>query len=120
MTDLTRKIGKYAIALAVDSLFGLPWFYLRVLLSGSLRHDSLVDLIPQAVDIAVRLLVVVLLAIDFKKNDLRHAALVCIAALLYPVLGVVLFAILLIERGRQIAVSRVLMATEPHSISVRP
>lgn len=101
MREFIRTINKYVILLIISSLFGIPWFYLRSLLFPEFRPDSIVNSIPNIVSYVVRLIVIVLLIIDFKKNDLKNTVVTCIAALFFPLLGIVIFAILLIESERK-------------------
>jgi hypothetical protein len=103
MKDFIRKINKYIILMIISSLFGMPWFYVKFLLFEPQMHTefSLVESIPTFVDYAIRLIVIILLVIDFRKEDLKNVVLTCIAALFFPLLGVVIFSILLIEKNRQ-------------------
>lgn len=101
MKDFIKKLNKYVILMIVSSLFGMPWFYLRHLILQYNGPDSIIESIPTLVDYAIRLTVTVLLIIDFKKEGLKNVVLTCIAALFFPLLGIVIFAILLIENNRQ-------------------
>lgn len=101
MKDFIKKLNKYIILMIVSSLFGMPWFYFRHLIFQYNGPDSIIEFIPTLVDYAVRLTVTVLLIIDFKKEGLKNLVLTCIAALFFPLLGIVIFAILLIENNRQ-------------------
>ena len=100
MREFIKTINKYAILLIVSSLFGMPWFYLRYLFFKNYVPDSFVDSIPTIVDYLIRLIVIVLLIIDFKKTNLKNIILTCIAALFFPLLGIVIFSILWIENER--------------------
>lgn len=103
MKDFIRKINKYIILMIISSLFGMPWFYVRFLLFEPQMHDefSIVDSIPTLADYAIRLIVIILLIIDFRKEYLKNVVITCIAALFFPLLGIVIFSILLIEKNRQ-------------------
>ncbi|MFO7869726.1 MAG: hypothetical protein R6U95_10560 [Bacteroidales bacterium] len=101
MKDFVKKLNKYVILMIVSSLFGMPWFYLRHLIFEYNGPDSIIESIPTLIDYAVRLTVTVLLIIDFKKEGLKNVVLTCVAALFFPLLGIVIFAILLLENNRQ-------------------
>ena len=101
MREFIKVINKYVILLIISSLFGMPWFYLRYLLFHDYRPDSIVNSIPTIVNYAIRLIVIILLIVDFKKSDLKNVVLTCIAALFFPLLGIVIFSILLIESERK-------------------
>ncbi|MGE0088536.1 MAG: hypothetical protein AB7S50_03570 [Bacteroidales bacterium] len=101
MKDFIKKINKYIILLIVSSLFGMPWFYFRHLIFKYNGPDSVIESIPLFIDYAIRLAVICLLIIDFKKEHIKNVGLTCIAALFYPLLGIVIFSILLIENNRQ-------------------
>jgi hypothetical protein len=100
MREFIKTINKYAILLIVSSLFGMPWFYLRYLIFDDYRPDSIINFIPTFVDYLIRLIVIVLLIIDFKKNNLKNIVVTTIATLFFPLLGIVMFSILLIEKRR--------------------
>lgn len=101
MREFIRTINKYVILLIISSLFGMPWVYLRYLLFPDYRPDSIINSIPIYIDYLIRLIVIILLIIDFKKNDLKNVVLTCIAALFFPLLGIVVFSIILIESERK-------------------
>ncbi|GET23008.1 hypothetical protein CLV93_11630 [Prolixibacter denitrificans] len=101
MKDFIKKINKYVILMIVSSLFGMPWFYFRHLIFEYNGPDSIIESIPTFVDYAIRLTVIILLVIDFKTENLKNVVLTCIAAFFFPLLGIVIFSILLIESNRQ-------------------
>lgn len=101
MKDFIKKINKYVILMIVSSLFGMPWFYFRRLIFEYNGPDSIIESIPTFIDYAIRLTVIILLIIDFKKENLKNVVLTCIATLFFPLLGIVIFSLLLIESNRQ-------------------
>jgi len=101
MREFIKTINKYAILLIVSSLFGMPWLYLRFQLFNEYNPESFINYIPTFVDYLIRLIVIVLLIIDFKRNNLKNIIVTTIAALFFPLLGIVMFSILLIEKGRE-------------------
>ncbi len=70
MKDFIKKINKYIILMIVSSLFGMPWFYVKFLIfEPQMYHEySILDSIPTFVDYGIRLTVIILLIIDFKKK----------------------------------------------------
>jgi len=101
MRDFIKKINKYVILMIISSLFGMPWFYFRHLIFEYNGPDTIIESIPTFIDYAIRLIVIILLIIDFKKENLKNIVLTCFATLFFPLLGIVIFSILLIESNRQ-------------------
>jgi hypothetical protein len=101
MTELLKKLNKYIILLIISSLFGMPWIYLKYSLFEYNGPDSIIESIPTIIDYLIKLTVIVLLIIDFKKEQLKNIVLTCIAAFLYPLLGIVIFAIMIIDKERK-------------------
>ena len=100
MTKFIKTINKYVILLIISSIFGMPWLYFRFLVFENLVPESIVNSIPTIVDYLIRIVVIVLLIIDFKKYNLRNVVLTCIAALFFPLLGIVIFSILMLTDER--------------------
>lgn len=101
MKKLIKAINKYIILLIIYSLFGMPWFYIRYLFFNDLGLDSIINAIPSYMDYLIRLIVVILLIIDFKKYELKNVVISCIAALFFPLLGIVSFGILLLGKEKE-------------------
>ena len=101
MNEFLRIINKYVILLIISSLFGMPWLYVRFFIFEYSGPDSIIESIPTIIDYLIKLTVIILLIIDMKKENLRSIILTCIAAFLYPLLGVVFFAIMLIDKERK-------------------
>lgn len=100
MKEFIRIMNKYVILLIVSSLFGIPWFYLSHIFFKNYQPDSFVNYVPSIANYLIRLIVIVLIIIDFRKNNLKNILLTCIATLFYPLLGIVIFAILFIDNER--------------------
>jgi hypothetical protein len=100
MTELTKKLTKYIILLIISSLFGIPWIYLRYFVFKYNAPDSISESIPTIIDYLIKLTVVVLLIIDFRKEKLKNIVLTCIAAFVFPLLGIVIYAIMLIDKEK--------------------
>ena len=101
MNEFIKKINKYVILLIISSFFGMPWLYVRYYIFEYDGPDSIIESIPSIIDYLIKLTVIVLLIIDFKKEQLKNIVLTCIAAFLYPLLGIVIFAIMLIDKERK-------------------
>lgn len=78
----------------------MPWIYISHLLLDINDHETytLVDSIPGYINYLIRLIIIILLIVDFKKENLKHIVLTCIAAWFYPLLGVVILSLLLLEK----------------------
>jgi hypothetical protein len=102
MSALLKKINKYIILMIVSSIFGMPWFYVRHLLFDINNRETyaLIDSIPGYVDYLIRLITIVFLIIDFRREHLKYLVLACIAALFFPLLGIIMFSLLYLEKGR--------------------
>ncbi len=87
----------------VSSLFGMPWFYVRHLIFDFNNHETftLVTSIPGYVDYLIRLITIILLIIDFRREKLKYLVLACISALFFPLLGIIMFSLLYLEKGRE-------------------
>ena len=102
MNKFIKILNKYIILIIIQSLFGMPWHHIRSLLTKTYNYcpnpDSInyIDYIPSAVNFLIRIISIMLLIIDFKKYKLRGVIFACIAALFFPLLGVVIFAVLLL------------------------
>lgn len=103
MNEFIKTINKYVILLIVVSLFGMPWFHIRFWLYELYPPESFVDSIPSIVDYLIRIIVIILLIIDFKKNNLKNVVISCISALFFPLLGNVIFAIMYLEKEKATA-----------------
>ncbi len=103
MSDILKILNKYIILLIVSSLFGMPWFYVQNLLFDISNHETyaLVSSIPNYVNYLIRLIIIGLLIFDFRKEGLKYIVLTCIATLFYPMLGLVILSLLLIEKGKK-------------------
>jgi hypothetical protein len=100
MNELIKALNKYVILLIISSLFGVPWFYIRYSVFKDFSPDSILNSIPTLMEYLTRLIVIVLLIIDFKKYRIKNAIISCVAALFFPLLGIVTFGILLLGNER--------------------
>ena len=99
MKKFTKKINKYIVLLIISSVFGRPWTYAKPFIFGYNTSNSLMDLMPVYIEYGLRLVIVALLIIDFRKENLKYIVLTAIATCFYPLLGAVVFAILLLEKA---------------------
>ena len=86
----------------ISSLFGMPWFYVQNLLFEINNNETyaLATSIPNYVNYLIRLIILILLIIDFRKMNLKYIVLSCIATLFYPLLGVVILSLLILEKEK--------------------
>ena len=109
MIEFIKVLNKYIILLITSALWGMPWFYISWFIFQKYENINIdvINAIPHYLDWLFRIVVIVLLIIDFKKYNLKNAIISCIAALFFPFLGIVVFAILLIldekKSGNQVA-----------------
>jgi hypothetical protein len=103
MNDFMKVLGKYFILLIVLSLFGMPWFYAKIVLLKTelTQYWKFIESIPTYVGYLIRIIIIILLIVDFQKKELKYVALACIASLFYPLLGVVILALLLLENKKE-------------------
>lgn len=100
MSDFSKTIKKYMILLIISSFSEIMWFYIFYWIFVKLNFENHISAMPTFMDYLIRLIVVVLLIFDFKKHQLKNVVMACIAALLYPVFGIVLFSILFLTSKR--------------------
>ena len=97
MKSILSLISKYAIILALGSLFGNTWFYLKHII---FPIDSIEDInfwheLPTYSNYLIKIIVTVLLVIDVKKYKVNYY-LIPIVGFFYPLVGICAFLILLI------------------------
>ncbi len=105
MKELIKTLNKYVILLIVSSLFGMPWFYIKNLIYTNYPNImnvsySFYDNIPTIVDYLIRIIILILIINDFKKENIKNVLLTSIATIFYPLLGIVIFSILLLEKQK--------------------
>jgi len=96
-----QTLNKYVVLFIVSGLFGMPWIYLRNFIIETVGYHDFIEYFPTIIDYLIRLIIIVLLVVDFRKERLKNVWLTCIATLLYPLLGVVIFTVLLIEKEKK-------------------
>jgi len=98
MNEFIKALSKYVVLFIIHSLFGTPWFYVRYLLTKNYDYNTIkvIDSIPSYTSYLIVAISIIFLIIDFKKHNLKGVIFACIAALFFPLLGVTIFAILLL------------------------
>jgi hypothetical protein len=96
MNEFTRLLNKYLIVLIVSTLFGMPWVYLRYLVFENFGPETIIEYIPKIVEYSIKIIVIILLIIDMRKYKMKNIIVTCFAALLFPLLGIVMFTISLL------------------------
>jgi hypothetical protein len=86
----------------------MAWIYIQpifmrkgMLNTTDFESYSLIKSLPTYIDYTIRIIIVILIAIDFKKYNLNYVVLTCIATLFYPLLGIVILSLLLIEKWKE-------------------
>ncbi len=105
MNRLLNILNKYIIILILWSIIGMVWIYIQPILmrkgifsSSDFESYSFINLLPTYLDYLIRLVIVFLIAIDLKKYKLNHIVLTCIATLIYPLFGIVILSLLLMDK----------------------
>lgn len=83
----------------------MPWLYLRHLIFDLNNYDTfnLIDTLPGYINYLIRLIIIILIVLDFRKEKLKYFVMTCIATLFYPILGVVILSLLVLEKEKIIA-----------------
>ena len=103
MNRLLKILKKYIALLIVSSLFGIVWIYVisDIFTSNDFELFNSIKSISKYVDYFIRIIITVLLIFDFKKHKLNNIILTCISALIYPLLGIVILSLLLLEKWKE-------------------
>lgn len=109
MNKLLTILNKYIILLILWSIVGMAWVYIQPVIMRNVMASSTdlessfsnINSLPTYIDYIIRVIIVVLIAIDFKKHKLNYILLTCIASLFYPLLGIVILSFLLIEKWNE-------------------
>jgi hypothetical protein len=105
MKELLKKLNKYIILLIVQSIYSMFWIYIRIFLNARcpvINNESslstFINFLPDIFDYSIRLIILILIIIDFRRENLRYIILACFATFLYPLLGILIFALLFLEK----------------------
>lgn len=97
MKEYIRTINKYVILLIIETLFSMFGIYISFRLFGVSDFEN-IRVVPVLVDYLIRLVIIVLLIFDSMKYKLKYTFVSCVAALFYPLLGIVVFSVLMISK----------------------
>jgi len=101
MKDFKKLLSKYVVLCIVLSIYAISIPYIRKLLLMRLVNSyDIIDLIQTTLYIVIKLIIIVLLIIDFKKHKLKNIVITCFAAFFSPILGVLIFVIMLFEKNQ--------------------
>ena len=108
MNRLLKILNKYIVLLILWSIVSMTWIYIQpifmrkgMLSTTDFESYSLINSLPTYIDYIIRIIIVILIAIDIKKHKLNYVILTCIATLFYPLLGIVILSLLLIEKWKE-------------------
>ena len=96
---LLKKINKYIALMIFYSLLFAPWALIFDIFNPAVFKN--IGDIQEYGDYMVRLLIIVFLIVDFKKEKLNYVMLACISSLFYPLLGIIIFGLLYLEKQTQ-------------------
>jgi len=94
-SKLLKHLTKYIIVMIIDALIFFPWAFILDL-SNDQNFKNL-DNIQTYSNYIVKVLIVIFLIIDFRKFKFPYLFLVCIASLINPFIGTIIFALLFLE-----------------------
>ncbi len=105
MNKLLKILNKYIVLLILWSILGMTWIYIQPILGMLCMTDfesySLINSLRTYIYYIIRIIIVILIAIDLKKHNLNYLVLTSIATLFYPLLGIVILSLLLIEKQEE-------------------
>ena len=109
MSELLRILNKYIVLLIIWSIVGMTWFYIQPFIMRKALESttdlalsfSNVNALPTYIDYLIRVIIAICIVIDFKKHKLNFVLLTCVASLFYPLLGMVILALLFIEKRKE-------------------
>lgn len=99
MNQYLTATKKYILLLLIGSIFEFIWFYLLPMLLGEIENPLFLTISP-AGDyfwFTIKIIMVILLFADFQKREFKHYWPTFLCTLFYPLLGLVVFSILLLK-----------------------
>lgn len=107
MNRLLKTLNKYIIILIIWSFFGTIWTYIFPLFfrnnilnsTGADFYTHIISL-PTYISHLIHIIVTILLVVDLKKENLSNIILISLATLFYPLLGIVILSLLLLEKWK--------------------
>ncbi len=108
MNKLLKILNKYIVLLILWSIIGMVWIYIQPILmrkgmlsTSDFESYSFINSLQTYIDYLIRIIIVALIIIDFKKYKLNYILLSAFATLFYPLLGIVILSLLLIEKWKE-------------------
>jgi hypothetical protein len=98
-SELLKPLIKYIILIIINSIIFAPWGFILDF-SDDKVFENLGNFQTFG-DYAIRVATMLFLAIDFKKANLNYAFLACLSSLFYPLLGIIVFSLLFLEKEKQ-------------------
>ncbi len=95
-SKLSKPLLKYIILIIIDSIIFIPWGGILGFSDDKVFKN--LDNVQTFGDYAIRVITLIFLIIDFKKANLKYVFLACISSLFYPLLGIIVFALLFLEK----------------------
>lgn len=99
-SKLLKPLLKYSMLFILDSFLFAPWAQLFRILDHITWEE--LDQLQTLGDYLLRIVTVIFLLLDCKKAKVNYTLFVCLAGLFYPLLGVVLFALLFLEQQQKV------------------
>ena len=95
-SKLIKPLTKYIIITIFHSMVFFPWNMILDM-SKPQTFEALNNFQTYG-DLFVKIMTAIFLFVDFKREKLPFTILVCISSLFYPFLGIVVFALLYLEK----------------------
>ncbi len=96
-SKLLKPLTKYIVITIIHSIVFLPWNMMGLDVFKPQTFEMLSNIQTYG-DLSVKIITAVFIFIDFKKEKLPFMVLACISSLFYPFLGIVMFALLFLEK----------------------
>lgn len=93
---IIRPLTKYIVITIIQSITFLPWNIFLAFSNEKTFH--MLNNFQTYGDYFVKIMTVIFIVIDFKKEKLPYMILACISSLFYPFLGMMIFALLFLEK----------------------
>ena len=109
MIDLIRILNKYIIVLLIWTIFDL----MRILVIPMLIKYGIIESLNPGtysllnsfpILIIIKVVIFLFIVFDMKKYELNHFLLTSISALFFPLLGIIVLSIILIEKQNNVPV----------------
>jgi len=98
-STLLKHLTKYIILMIINAIIFFPWGYIIDVFDHQTFKN--LDTFQTFGDYFVRLMTVLLLIIDFRKEKLPFMLLACVSSIFYPLLGIIIFSLLYLEKLKE-------------------